>query len=117
MTARADFTLFDVEPVDSQQEPVTRGFAESDEHCYRVTVAGAQVGSGGCGVTLWFDSEQEAIVGAEAAMGAWPGQKVATVEMRTVRIVGPRKGDRVYVGLTPVRTVGCNQSILVEVCA
>ena len=115
MTARTDFTLFEVEPVAHQHKPVTRGFAESDEYCYRVTIKGPQVGSGGCGVTLWFDTEHEAIAAAHDGMDAWPGQKVAIVEMRTVRITGPRKDDRVWVGLTPVRVVGGNPDTLLGV--
>jgi hypothetical protein len=109
MSVQTALTLFDIEPVKQVQQPLkppSAVFVEWDEYCYRVTVSGSQVGGNGCGLTLWFDSEHDAIVGAHESMDAWPGSKLATVEMRTVRIVGPRKDDRLFVGFTPVRTVG-----------
>lgn len=77
-------------------------FSPFDEHCYRVKVQGPHVGMGGCGVTLWFDAEDEARAAMESAMHDWPGRKIARLELRTVHVAGPKREHRQFVGFTPL---------------
>lgn len=72
---------------------------------YRVLVQGEQVGQGGCGLTLWAPTEDDALSLAYAELQRWPGQRVAHVDRIEVKITGPKKADREFSGVTRVRSI------------
>lgn len=72
---------------------------------YRVLVEGEQVGQGGCGLTVWAESEDDAIRMAHEEAKVWPGQKVAHVDRIDITVTGPRKADRKWRGMTRIRSI------------